>query len=231
MKELDTNLPIYIAGDSHGDWQNLFHYINFHQIENCYYIHVGDGGEGFAPEKQQLELFEKLNRLFKEKNIQYFSIRGNHSDPSYFTGDKRVVLSNFELIEDYTVYRYGFRKIQFIGGATSIDRTARREGESYWSGEGVVYQPEKCEKVDMLITHTAPSRCYPQKFSEIVYGWSKDDKTLIDDLLKERDIMEKLFDICKPSIHCYGHFHNSWSEEIDGCLHKLLDIGEVWELR
>jgi hypothetical protein len=231
MKILDKDLPIYFAGDSHGNWQEVFFQISRFDIRDCYYIHVGDGGEGFAPEKQQLELFEKLNNKFKERNVQYFSIRGNHSDPSYFTGDKRTVLSNFELIEDYTVYQYGDKKIQFIGGATSIDRRGRQKNVSYWVDEGVLFQPEKCEKVDMLVTHTAPARCYPQKFNEIVYGWSKEDPALIEDLLKERNEVETLFDLCKPSVHCYGHFHSSWSEEIDGCFHKLLNICELWECR
>ncbi len=231
MKILDSFLPIYVLGDTHGNWYEVFFYINNYDIRDCYLIHVGDGGEGFSPKDQQMKQFESLNDKFKEKNINYLSIRGNHSDPSYFKGDNRVVLSNFELIEDYTVAQYGDKKIQFIGGATSIDRLARREGVSYWSGEKVDYQPDKCEKVDFLITHTAPSYCFPQKFNEIVYGWSKEDKNLISDLLEERSKMDQLFAICRPKIHCYGHFHSSWSEEINDCFHKLLNINEIWEYR
>jgi hypothetical protein len=229
IKSLNLEKPLIFLGDHHGAWGSVFDAIYSKKISDCYIICVGDGGEGFIPKAAQLNQFNNLNDLFKEKNIEYKSIRGNHSNPFYFKGPNRIQLSNFELIEDYSIIKYGNKKIQLIGGAISIDRTGRQINASYWENEGAIFEREKCEKVDILVTHTAPSHCFPQTFNEMVYGWAREDAYLIEDLNDERAVMDEIFKICKPSLHLYGHFHSSWSEEINGCKHRLLDINEFFD--
>lgn len=231
MKTLNSDKPLLFLGDHHGGWHFVFDVIRNKKISDCCIVCVGDGGEGFLPRDKQLKQFENLNDLFKENNIYYKSIRGNHSDPFYFQGENRICLDHFELIEDYSVYSYQNKQIQFIGGAISIDRTGRKLGVSYWEDEGVVFNREKCQKVDILVTHTAPSFCAPQSFSEIVYSWAREDAYLLEELTEERALLDEIFKICQPSFHVYGHFHFSWSEEINGCKHRLLDINEFFEYR
>jgi len=230
MKTLEL-IPMYFMGDNHGEYQYMFDLINHYDIKNCYFIHLGDGGEGFLPFEKQLRQFNLLNEFFKARNIQYMSIRGNHSDPFYFKGDNRINLSNFELIEDYTIMKYKDKLIQFIGGAISIDRAHRNKGTSYWEEELVVFEEDKCQKVDMLITHTAPSWCFPQQFNKMVYDWALEDAYLLDELTNERLLIDNIFNICKPSLHLYGHFHNSHTETVNSCIHKLLNINEIWEIK
>lgn len=229
IKNLNKNKPLLFLGDHHGEWNFVFDIIKSKNISNCHIVCVGDGGEGFIPKPKQLRQFENLNNLFKKYDIEYKSIRGNHSDPSYFTVEDRIQLSNFELIEDYTVMEYNDKTIQFIGGAISIDRTRRKEGISYWEGEAVNFDRDKCKEVDILVTHTTPSWCFPQQFNEMVYGWAREDAYLLEDLTDERAVMDEIFKICKPRLHLYGHFHTSVTEKINGCNHKLLDINEIWE--
>lgn len=228
MKKLE-NKPMYFMGDNHGEYQHMIDLIKKFEIKDCYFVHVGDGGEGFLETTKQLRQFSYLNEFFQAHNIHYMSIRGNHSDPFYFNGESKITLSNFDLIEDYTVVEYNGKLIQFIGGAISIDRSNRVEGKSYWVDEPVALDREKCQKVDVLVTHTAPSWCFPQKFNNIVYNWSLRDAYLLEDLTNERAVLDEIFKICQPSFHLYGHFHSHWSEEIDGCKHRLLDINEIWE--
>ena len=228
MITLDKNKPIFYVGDHHGDWNKLLENVDRLKIENCYLISVGDSGIGFKPKKEQLNDIKFLNEEFKKLNIIFMSIRGNHDDPSYYNGDGRIELSNFELIEDYTVMEHNGKLIQFIGGATSIDRSIRKEGISYWSGEGLNFNKDKLQKVDTLITHTAPPWCFPQRFNKMVYDWAQDDGYLLEELTLEREVMSEIFKVCQPSLHLYGHFHDSWNEEINGCKHRLLNINEIW---
>ena len=228
MKILNKNKPLLFLGDHHGEWSYLLDIIDAKKISDCYLISVGDSGIGFTNKENQEKNNHWLNIEFKDRNIIFMAIRGNHDDPFYFQGLNRVSLSNFELIEDYTVAEYDGKKIQFIGGAYSIDRTARKEGVSYWSGEEVKLDRGKCKEVDILVTHTTPSWCFPQQFNEMVYGWALEDAYLIGDLSNERAIMDEIFKLCKPKLHLYGHFHSSWTEEINACKHKLLDINEIW---
>ena len=228
---LNNQLPIIFLGDHHGDWSELFYLINKNKLADCYIISVGDCGIGFELKSFQIKAVKRLNNLFAEKNIFFKAIRGNHDDPAYFRGSDRICLDNFELIEDYSVYEYNSKLIQFIGGAISIDRTGRTENVSYWIEEKVSFNEEACKKVDVLVTHTAPSFCFPRAFNEIVYGWAKEDEYLIEDLNNERFLMDKIFKLCDPSFHFYGHFHSSWSEEINSCKHRLLTIDELFEFK
>lgn len=229
IKILDKNKPLIFVGDHHGNWRELFWIIQQKKINNCYLISVGDSGIGFKNKKAQDDEIDQLNEKFKKLDIHFMSIRGNHDDPDYFKKGK-YDLSNLELIEDYTVKIYDGKLIHFIGGAISIDRSGRRESISYWSGEGLIFDKEKLHhKVDILVTHTAPSWCFPQQFNEMVYGWAREDAYLLEDLSDERAVMDEILKICKPSLHLYGHFHSSWTEEINGCKHKLLNINEMWE--
>lgn len=231
-KKLDGDKQILFLGDIHGNWNELFYTIKNKNIENCNLISVGDLGIGFKYKKEyEYILSENLDKEFKEKNINFYGIRGNHDNPYFFSGEGRINLNNFELIEDYTVMTYGEKSIQFIGGAVSIDRTGRREGVSYWENEGVVFNKDACQKVDILVTHTAPSFCAPQKFNEMVYGWAREDAYLLEDLTDERAVMDEIFKICSPKYHFYGHFHSSWAEKINGCKSRLLDINEIYELK
>jgi hypothetical protein len=230
VKHLDSNKQIVFLGDHHGEWSYVFDIIDSKKIQDCYLISVGDSGIGFTNKKNQERLNEGLNEEFKIRNIIFKAVRGNHDDPAYFRGSDRVALSNFELIEDYSVFEHNGKSIQFIGGAISIDRTGRKEGVSYWEGESVVFEKEKLRKVDILVTHTAPSWCFPQQFNEMVYGWAREDAYLLKDLTDERAVMDEIFKVCKPTLHLYGHFHTSVTERINGCVHKLLDINEVFGL-
>jgi predicted phosphodiesterase len=232
MKTLDVNKPIIFLGDSHGYWHDIMSVIDYKKIDNCNIISVGDLGIGFQYKKEyEYKACEKLNEFFKERNINFYGIRGNHDNRYFFQNENRVCLDHFELIEDYSVYSHQDKQIQFIGGAVSIDRTGRKLNISYWEDEGVIFEKEKLQKVDILVTHTAPSWCSPQTFNEMVYGWAREDAYLIEDLNDERSMMDEIFKICKPSFHVYGHFHSTWSEEINGCKHRLLDINEFFEYR
>lgn len=232
MTTLDGQKSLIFLGDNHGSWYDLFYQLDKNNIDNAYIISVGDLGIGFKYQKEyEYFLCANLNEKFANRNIKFLGIRGNHDNKYFFTGENRVNLENFELLEDYTLCEYNSKLIQFIGGAVSIDRVGRKEGISYWPDEGAELKKEECKKVDILVTHTAPSFCFPQTFNDMVYGWAKEDSRLIEDLTNERALIDEIFAICRPELHLYGHFHSSWSETIAGCKHKLLNIDELWEYK
>jgi len=228
-KKLDGDKQILFLGDIHGNWNELLFKIQLKKISNANIISVGDLGMGFNSNQDRITS-GLLDKEFKQNNIKFYGIRGNHDDPSFFKGNDRVCLDNFELDEDYSILKYNSKAIQLIGGAVSVDRTGRRVGVSHWEDEGVVFNRDACQKVDILVTHTAPSYCFPQQFNEIVYGWAREDAYLIEDLTEERAVMDEIFKLCSPSLHFYGHFHSSWAEKINGCESRLLDINEIYEL-
>lgn len=220
-------MQIYILGDNHGKYDQFLKILEKFDLKDCYIIHVGDGGEGFNNNYESLDLYYHLNSVFSSRNIQYLSIRGNHSDPEFFKGNFKF--SNFELLEDYTSREIEGLKFFFVGGAISIDRKCRQEGISWWSGEEFNLIEEKAQKCDILITHSAPTWNGPITRGPI-RSWEIDDPTLWEDCCKERRQISKLIELCKPDRHFCGHFHYVSKAENDGCKSRICAELELYEL-
>jgi UDP-2,3-diacylglucosamine pyrophosphatase LpxH len=216
--------PIYIIGDNHGKYDVMFRFIEAYEIKDCILIHVGDGGEGFVPYDKQMRQFNHYNDQFKSKEIEYLSIRGNHSDPAYFDGS--VNLSHFKLLPDYHTQIINGEKFLFVGGAISIDRKIRKEGFSYWENEPFVLDKSKIEECDVLITHSAPTWLGPFDKKGIL-SWCEKDEFLWRDCLKEREDHDILFELAKPKKSYAGHFHQRFSVDINGCRAKILAELEI----
>jgi hypothetical protein len=227
--KFDKNMLLFI-GDIHGD----FHFLNecCYKVEKSLIVQVGDCGLGFRSVHYEEEHLKKINNTCIQYDNHLLLLFGNHDSRERFSlFREKNTFSNITFLNDYDIVNYKNKTIQFIGGAISIDRTGRTLGTSYWENEGVVFNRESCKKVDILVTHTAPSFCSPQSFNEMVYGWAREDAYLLEDLTDERAVMDEIFKICSPKYHFYGHFHFSHSETIKNCTHKLLDINEFFELR
>jgi predicted phosphodiesterase len=143
--------PIYILGDIHGNWSGLFQKIRDYEIKDSTIISVGDIGIGFIP-----NAFEEKNNFFKDRNITFMGIRGNHDDPSYFG---RIAYPNFKLLPDYHTEVLNGQRFLFVGGAISIDRTGpeRVSGESWWIDEVLNFNEDKIVECDVLVTHSMPT--------------------------------------------------------------------------
>jgi hypothetical protein len=215
--------PIYIGGDSHGNFDVLFDKIDEYGIEDCIFISTGDDGFGmYTTPKKQERSFELLNNRFKKRNIQWMGVRGNHQDPMYHKGSDRVVLSNMELLEDYTYKIINDQKFLFVGGALSIDRRIRGEGTSYWTDEVFVLDESKIEECDVLICHSAPNWVGPATKSGIE-SWCIKDPPLWDECVKERLDHNRLFELAKPKYSYHGHFHINESRVVDGCKATIIE--------
>ena len=128
------------------------------------------------------------------------------------------------------------KKILCVGGAVSVDRTLRKEDIDYWSNENFSYQEDKLNKVrgDIVITHSAPSFCFPQSKSEIS-EWLKNDLKLDKDITEERTLHDKLYEKLilngkHPSKWIYGHFHHSCRERVEETEFILLNELELLEI-
>jgi predicted phosphodiesterase len=220
--------PIYIVGDIHGKWDQLFLKIKASGIRNFTLIGVGDLGVGFLDADKQARQFDYVNSFFGGKGIDFIGIRGNHDDPSYYDGS--IDYSNFKLLPDYTSLTLNDKEFLFVGGAVSIDRKIRKEGVSYWADEKFILDHSKIKRCDVLVTHSAPTWSGPFDKSGIS-GWCDRDETLWDECLQERKDHDVLIKLCGASRHYCGHFHTSSSVDFDGCISTILDELEVKEIR
>lgn len=221
---------VYVVGDIHGAFTRFKDVITECDLHDCYLICVGDLGIGFQhPDKGELSQCEKLNTFFADNNIHFMSIRGNHDDPAYFNGEKRIELSNFKLLPDYHTEVINGQKFLFVGGGISIDRRGhhRVEGRSYWKDEIFVLDESKVVPCDVLVTHSAPGWIGPANKNGMIDSWCKYDLTLWDECQRERKDHEKLVELCNAKRHYCGHFHTRASVSHNGCHSTILDINEI----
>lgn len=191
----------------------------------------------------------ELDAFLKERDCVLYVIRGNHDDPTFFEGD--YMYDNLKLLPDYTILELEGRKVLFVGGAISIDRSDRRmwnaeaigynsERRSYWEGEKFNLDTEKLmgyRDIDVVVTHTTPSFIWPTELNHLVQHFIRVDDQLYGDLMEERDKLDKMYDALTfdgnnpTSRWYYGHFHNSQITEFRGTEFRLLGINESYELR
>lgn len=227
----NTNLPVYIIGDIHGQFDRLKNLIFQNNIKDCIIICVGDFGVGFKKHISNIADCQDLNDFFGKRGVVFMSVRGNHENPAYFNDpDTRIDLSNFKLLPDYHTEIINGEKFLFVGGAISVDRIMRLPNISYWEDEAFVLDENLAVKCDVLISHSAPSWIGPCN-KQGISGWTKNDLTLWDDCLKERIDHNRLIELCRPSKSYHGHFHESrWADEA-GCYSTILNIEEIKEHR
>lgn len=201
-----------LVGDIHGQ----FNVLCDQNLADCDVYQVGDFGLGFGTRHADHLYMKHLNRFAQQHNINFFAIRGNHDYPAFWQDpemNKSVneQYSNIELIPDYTYKDINGKKCLFIGGATSVDRTRRVQGLSYWEDEVLVEPTTALDKCDVVISHTCPSRfpITPTEKDSIVDYYARFDAHLYSDLKKEREIMDRIMDEVSPKEWYFGHFHHS----------------------
>ena len=228
---------LYFLGDIHADFVWLSFAIVQNKIKDSTIIQVGDFGLGFL--KKEEEQLTNLNNACVLNNIMVYAIRGNHDDPSAFDSGNRF--SNLKFLKDYTLLKIYGLNILLAGGSISIDRLHRKENISYWENEVFVYDESRLleslksiNKVDIVVTHSAPTRVFPVDLDSLVFEWMARDKTLHADILRDRSEHRKFMNHLiwrglKPSFWYYGHFHRSRLQIHRGIVFKLLNINEFYE--
>lgn len=192
MRELKKKKAyMYFIGDTHEDFVGLMAKIKWLNIKNSSLIQVGDFGLGFRSLNDDMILIKKMNNFLLRSSNHLYVIRGNHDDPSFFDGS--INRSNIHLLPDYSVINLEGKTLLLAGGAISIDRTIRRAGLNFWPKEIFNLDHAKLtslilmnERLDIIVTHTAPSFVLPQTFDSIVYTYAKKDTTLLEELELER---------------------------------------------
>ncbi len=240
---------LVLCGDIHGDIATLLDKLcKQYVIHDALVIVAGDCGIGFDYEQAEDydRIYQHLSRNLEANNLWIVMMRGNHDNPAYYNGDKRIVYERWRTVPDYTVLQACGHTVLCVGGAVSIDRQMRLQMmaidsslERYWEDEAPVYDAGAMDalkgmSVDIVVTHTAPSFCELQTKRGLTQ-WCMRDAALWEDVTRERqtmdDIHAHLLRDGHPLKHWYyGHFHQSWNGYVDGVQFTLLDIMEVKEL-
>jgi len=228
---------VYLIGDTHAQFRRMAVDIAIGEISNSTLIQVGDFGAGFK--QNEAEEFEYINGLLGLMNNRLYVIRGNHDDPAYFFEERKT--GNITFLNDYSIIDADNKKILLVGGAVSIDRRIRTEGISYWKEETFVYNGEKLctalagiDRLDIVVTHSAPSEFWPYGYDNNVHNFISGDKDLHADLVKDRAghsrLMKHLVQCgLQPQAWYYGHYHARYAGRYNGIRYRTLGPSEIFQ--
>lgn len=214
---------LLFMGDSH-DFSNQLRG-KLSRITNSIVIICGDDGLGFQSVRKHEDDFQQLQHLCNKNNLYVLTIRGNHCDPRYYKYEYISKISeeitNYNdrviLVGDYDLIKTNFGNILAIGGGISIDRRQRSIGKTYWPDEQVKsfdiesFWRLKKETINIVVSHNAPIRFYPIGCkSAIADQFAEYDKTLLDELSQERELLQSIYRLIithwKPTEWFYGQW-------------------------
>lgn len=243
---------VLVSGDIHGDFKQVVYKLCVqYGLTDTLLIIAGDCGFGFEKPGYYETVYNQVSRRLQKTNNWVVFIRGNHDDPSYFAEEK-VSYTRWRCVPDYSIIQACGHNILCIGGATSIDRYIRKEENArkrerdhtqtavWWLNEAPVFDKDAIAfipaelPIDTVVSHTSPSFCELNSHRGLA-SWAAMDSTLIEDITRERIVMDKVFKALKENKHSierwyYGHFHQSWTGKQEGVLFSMLDIEEFKEI-
>ena len=227
---------IYITGDKHADFGDVFYFCYDNETTIDYILIVlGDAGINYyANEKDYM-----LKNSLLQYPITFFCIHGNHEErpekiKTYKTKKFHNGIVYYE--EDYPnilfakdgeIYNFNNHKVLVIGGAYSVDKHFRKAyGYNWYESE----QPsEKTKnkivrvlkdldnKIDIILSHTCPYKYLPREmFLEGV------DQSTVDNSTEY--FLDKIEETTDYNLWYCGHYHTD--KEIDKLIFMFHKIEE-----
>ena len=192
------------------------------KAENTIIVILGDGGFLWHNDEYSdlgCELITTLNNWMKELNSTCIVVPGNHENykriyslpkvhlkEKNFECDFREISLYIKYTERYGEYTFEGKSVLVLGGARSLDKALRHEGE--WFSDETFSIEEKDRIVslikdaeyDFVLGHTCPDYIVRQIF-ETVYRDSN------------AEFFDKVMNFIYPKAWYFGHFH---PEKIEG---------------
>lgn len=212
---------IVIAGDWHGDLDHASAVIGWAGREGAQGV-VQLGDFGVWQGVQGTAYLDGVSYAARKAGVWVAFVDGNHENHDILDAlpfDERGV----RLVRDRLWHLpRGIRWIWHrqmwlaLGGATSLDRPARRPGVSWWPQEAITYAQAAHAAVlgpaDVMLTHDCPA-------GVTVPGIPPDSFWPADELARanaHRRQLREVVDAVRPSHLWHGHFHSAYTTTLVG---------------
>lgn len=227
---------IYITGDKHGDFREIFYfcYENRTTLDDIMII-LGDAGINYYANEKDYILKDSLlqypitffcihgNHEERPENIKTYKTKRFHDGVVYYEEDYPNVL----FAKDGEIYNFNNHKVLVIGGAYSVDKYFRLDrGYNWYESEQpneetknkvVSVLKDLNNKVDIILSHTCPYKYLPREmFLEGIDQSTVDNSTehFLDEIEKSTDY----------NLWYCGHYHTD--KEIDKIIFMFHKIEE-----
>ncbi len=208
---------IAVAGDWHGSKGWACYMIRL-AAEHDMHVLFQMGDFGFWPGNNGRKYLYKINKQLVEVDSFIFVTAGNHEDYRQ--------MSRFLPVPDMPGCTYnpeypriilmsrGFRwtwagrKFISVGGANSIDKDYRIEGQTWWKGEQITIQDIQHSidggKVDVMFSHDLPMNIEITGHHRTADKWNAEE---IEYANHSREALQKVIDVIQPEFMLHGHYH------------------------
>jgi Icc-related predicted phosphoesterase len=167
---------------------------------------------------------DNVQSLLGYSGVDLYWVDGNHENHTMLRATYQPDETGFVPIRGRLFYaprghRWIWDGVSFLalGGAYSIDKAYRQEGESWWAEELIT--PEEAQAAsegghaDVMVTHDVPTGVIPWDTNG---GWDR-KKDVFPLSAANRTLLRDVFDVVKPKLLVHGHYHNTYTAELAGC--------------
>lgn len=206
---------IFVTGDTHGtDLLAIHLFCDSHPelTKNDYIIIAGDFGAIWYEDilKEDLKRFSDLpvTTLFVDGNHENFDLLNAYPVETWNGGKIHRIKPDIIHLMRGQVFEIEGKTIFTFGGATSIDKYMRKEGQSWWPQELPTYEEldegfanlkRYGNKVDYIITHSCGQRALAYPKLRLAAG--------IKIECPESQMLSNFEDIVEFKHWYFGHFH------------------------
>lgn len=215
-----------ITGDTHGNGFSRFIKAKLNGIETL--IVCGDFGyiwSDIQNNNKNLNLMDKIGIqiLFVDGNHENFELLNKFPLKHWNGGWIHKIRNNVIHLMRGEVYNIKGKTIAVMGGANSIDKKMRIEGQSWWKEElpnhqereNLINNLDACDwMVDLFISHTAPSRILKEMDAE----YRSDEFTDFLNLIEQNLEYKQWY---------FGHIHSFFESKLTCCTCLYEDIISV----
>lgn len=207
-------MKILILGDTHGQWGDLniviARALRKHPDITAF-VQVGDMGyawPGGQPFKF-LKTYMDDALLEKAESTPFYWLDGNHENHDQLDADGGAYQPNMIYQARGSIRELDEgKRAMFFGGASSIDKSMRIEGKSWWPQESIKYGQvlsalQQPGPIDIMFSHEYPSAFQYRSYED---NFGKGDQ----------DALEALRLNFRPKFWIFGHHHHFEQGECEG---------------
>lgn len=178
-------------------------------------VHLGDYGYRFPD-----EYLDAQQEVLEDHDLILMFVAGNHDDYDFLNsvpvsedGVQRL-RERIWCLPRGVRWEWGGVSFLGLGGAYSIDRSARMLGFSWWEEETLsdidAIHAVSGGEVDVMVTHDAPLTSHIKKLQS---DWLPSDVVAASD--QHRALLGSVVDVVSPSYLFHGHYHQRYTDVIE----------------
>lgn len=210
-------MRVLLVGDTHGDRQFVSNVNRLAKTQRAQYvIQLGDFGYSFP----EAVLTSIRTWLDADERRKWLWLDGNHDQHDYIRSEickgkhPKKPVAHFHDRMYYcprgSTLRIGKKKVLFLGGAVSVDKARRTQGENWWPQESIntadVYRAiDNGKGADVLLSHDCPESLDIKRW--LRSNGYKSDRDSRQNRMAISAVVEEL-DI--PEVY-HGHYHHRYT--------------------